>query len=590
MLIKFLLRAALLIAIAFPSFGQKTVNLRIVQTSDIHGVLFPFDYINNTAIDYGMAHVYTYVNQLRQNPNHEVILLDNGDILQGQPTVYYANFIDTTGQHLVSKVMNYMGYDAGTVGNHDIEAGAKVYDKLKMDFQFPWLAANIIDTRTGKPYFQPYTVITRNDIKIAILGLTTPGVTKWLSPNLWANMQFTDMVEAAKMWMDSIQIKEKPHVVIGLFHAGYDATYEGANPEKPLNDNPSMLIAQQVPGFDAILIGHDHDRLITKVANINGDSVLIADPSASARLVSDICIKVKLDKNNTVRSKEVSGKIVPMQGLMPNPEFVSTFSQFTREVEEFVDRKVGSLTSRVSTRDAYFGPSAFINIIHSAQLSISNSDISFSAPLSFDARIEQGNIYVRDLFKLYSYENLLYIMNLTGKEIKDYLEYSYGLWYNTMTSEDDNLLLFRTNGDGKRILHNRGRAILKSSYYNFDSAAGIKYQVDVSKPVGERINIISMENGLPFYPEKIYRVAINSYRGGGGGGHLTEGVGLSKEELQKRIVNISSFDMRYYLMKWIERYNRITPEKPSNWEVIPLDWASKASEADKILLFGSDNN
>ena len=99
MLIKFLLRAALLIAIAFPSFGQKTVNLRIVQTSDIHGVLFPFDYINNTAIDYGMAHVYTYVNQLRQNPNHEVILLDNGDILQGQPTVYYANFIDTTGQH-----------------------------------------------------------------------------------------------------------------------------------------------------------------------------------------------------------------------------------------------------------------------------------------------------------------------------------------------------------------------------------------------------------------------------------------------------------------------------------------------------------
>ena len=590
MLIKFLLRSALLVAIAFPTFGQKTVNLRIVQTSDIHGVLFPFDYINNIAIDYGMAHVYTYVNQLRQNSNHEVILLDNGDILQGQPTVYYANFIDTTGQHLVSKVMNYMSYDAGTVGNHDIEAGAKVYDKLIKDFQFPWLAANIIDTRTGKPYFKPYTVITRNDVKIAVLGLTTPGVTKWLSPNLWANMQFTDMIEAAKMWMDSIQIKEKPHVVIGLFHAGHDATYEGANPEKPLNDNPSAIIAQQVPGFDAILIGHDHDRLITKVANINGDSVLIADPSSSARMVSDICIQVTLDKYNSLLSKEVSGKIVPMQGLMPNPEFVSTFSQFTREVEEFVDRKVGSLTSTVSSREAYFGPSAFINIIHSAQLSISNSDISFSAPLSFDARIEQGNIYVRDLFKLYSYENLLYIMNLTGKEIKDYLEYSYGLWYNTMTSEDDNLLLFRTNGDGKRILHNGGRAILKSSYYNFDSAAGIKYQVDVSKPVGERINIISMENGLPFYSEKIYRVAINSYRGTGGGGHLTEGVGLSNEELQKRIVNISSFDMRYYLMKWIERYNRITPEKPSNWEVIPIDWASKASEADKILLFGSDNN
>ncbi len=590
MLSKFLFRVILLLAIAFPSTAQKTVNLRIVQTTDIHGVLFPFDYINNTAIDYGLAHVYTYVNQLRQNPNHEVILLDNGDILQGQPTVYYANFIDTTGQHLVSKVMNYMGYDAGTVGNHDIEAGAKVYDKLKMDFKFPWLAANVIDTRTGKPYFKPYTVITRNDVKIAVLGLTTPGVTKWLSPNLWANMQFTDMIDAAKMWMDSIRIKENPHVVIGLFHSGHDASYEGANPEKPLNDNASMLIAQLVPGFDAVLIGHDHDRLITKVANINGDSVLIADPSSKAQMVSDICIRVSLDNKNNVTSKEVTGKLVPMQGLMPNPEFVSTFSRFTREVEDFVDRKVGSLTTKVSSRDAYFGPSAFINIIHSAQLSISNSEISFSAPLSFDTRIEQGNIYVRDLFKLYSYENLLYIMNLTGKEIKDYLEYSYGLWYNTMTREDDNLLLFRSNGNGKRVLHNQGRAILKSSFYNFDSAAGIKYQVDVSRPVGERINIISMENGLPFYPEKIYRVAINSYRGTGGGGHLTEGVGLSKEELQKRIVNISSYDMRYYLMKWIERYNRITPEKPTNWEVIPVEWATKAIETDKVLLFGTDNN
>jgi 2',3'-cyclic-nucleotide 2'-phosphodiesterase / 3'-nucleotidase len=588
MIYKHLLRCILLIFIVAPATAQQKTTLRVVQTTDVHGVLFPFDYINNTAIDYGMAHVYTYVKKLRKNTEEEVILLDNGDLLQGQPTVYYANFVDTTGQHLVSKVMNYMQYDAATVGNHDIEAGPRVYNQLINDFKHPWLSANIIDTRTSKPYFKPYTVIERNNVRIAILGLTTPGVTKWLSPNLWPNMKFIDMIESAKMWMDTIQSKEKPHVIIGLFHSGHDATYEGADPTKPFNDNASILVAEQVPGFDAILIGHDHDRLLTKVANINGDSVLIADPGARARLVSDITIKVDLDSSFNLISKRVEGRIVSMQGLMPDPEYVSNFSSFNRGVEEFVDRRIGVFTAPVSSRDAYFGPSAFVNLIHSAQLGISNSEVSFAAPLSFDTSIDQGNVYVRDLFKLYSYENLLYIMNLTGKEIKDYLEYSYGLWLNTMTSSEDNLLLFRTNGSNKPVLHNRGRAILKSSFYNFDSASGINYLVDVTKPAGSRITISSMANGTPFDYERVYKVAINSYRGAGGGGHLTEGVGLSKEEMRKRIVNMSTYDMRYYLMKWIERTGRITPTSSQNWQIMPTDWVEKAIVKDRYLLFGEE--
>lgn len=583
-----LLQSLILVTFSVSAWAQREVNIKLIQTSDIHGVLFPFDYVNNKAIDYGMAHVYTYVKKQRQAGTHEVILLDNGDILQGQPTVYYANFIDTTGKHLVSSVMNYMGYDVGTVGNHDIEAGPKVYNKLINDFEFPWLSANTIDTRTAKPYFKPYTVIKRDGIRIAILGLTTPGIPKWLSPNLWANMEFTDMIESARMWMDTIQIKENPHIVIGLFHAGHDATYEGANPENPSNDNASRLVAQQVPGFDVVLIGHDHDRMISKVASLNGDSVLIADPGSKAQLVSDISIKVQLDSENNIISKDVSGKLVPMKGLMPDPEFVSTFSNFTRDVENFVDRRIGSFTAPVTSRDAYFGPSAFIQLIHSAQLGISNSQISFAAPLSFSTSIERGDVFVRDLFKLYSYENLLYIMNLTGKEIKDYLEYSYGLWLNTMTSANDNLLLFRTNQNKKPITNSKGQALLKSSFYNFDSAAGIKYTVDVSKPVGKRITITSMEDGSPFSTDKTYRVAINSYRGTGGGGHLTNGVGLTKEEMEERIVNISSFDMRHYLMKWIERTGKITPKKPNNWQIVPASWVKQAAKRDNALLFGNE--
>ncbi|MDY0200757.1 MAG: bifunctional UDP-sugar hydrolase/5'-nucleotidase [Tenuifilaceae bacterium] len=576
--------------IAFTSTAQREVTLKIIQTSDVHGVLFPFDYTNNSAIDHGLAHVYTYVKNQRQVPNQQVILLDNGDILQGQPPVYFANYVDTTGPHLVSQVMNYMGYDAATVGNHDIEAGSKIYNKLVKDFQFPWLSANTIDTRTGKPYFKPYTTITRDGVKIAILGLTTPGIPKWLSPNLWEHMAFADMIETAKMWMDSIQINESPHIVIGLFHSGHDARYEGADPAQLMNENASQLVAKNVPGFDVVLIGHDHDAMTRRVQNINGDMVLISDPGSQAYLVSDITIKIELDKNNRVQNKTINGKLQPMQGLMPDAEFVSTFSNFTRQVEEFVDRKIGCITQPISSRDAYFGPSSFVHLIHSAQIGISNSDISIAAPLSFDTKIEQGNIYVRDLFKLYSYENLLYILNLSGKEVKDYLEYSYGLWYNTMKTANDNLLLLRQDEANKVVLNRRGKAHLKSSYYNFDSAEGINYTVDVSKPVGSRITITSMQDGSPFDLNKIYKVAVNSYRGTGGGGHLTEGVGLTKKELTQRIVNISPLDMRHYLMKWIERINIIVPEHPDNWKVIPEDWAGQAAKRDASLLFRTDEN
>jgi 2',3'-cyclic-nucleotide 2'-phosphodiesterase/3'-nucleotidase len=570
------------------TYGQHDVTIRVIHTSDVHGALFPFDYINNKAVDFGQAQVHSYVEQVRNTSGNEVILLDNGDFLQGQPTVYYSNYIDTTSQHIVSKVMNFMRYDAASVGNHDIEAGPRVYNELTEDFTFPWLSANIIDTRTQQPFFQPYTVVTKNNVRVAVLGLTTPGIPKWLSPSLWPNMRFDDMVETAKLWIDSIRIYEDPHVIIGLFHAGHDATYEGANPTLPLNDNASVLVAEKVPGFDLILIGHDHDRTIKKVTNINGNTVTIVDPGSRAHLVSDATISLSFDSENNLQNKSISAKLVAMNEMIPDPNYVSIFSDFTSEVERFVDRKIGSFTHSISTRDAYFGPSAFVNLIHEVQLGISKCDVSFAAPLFFDAEINQGDVYVRDMFKLYGYENLLYIMELSGQEIKNYLEYSYGLWMKTMESANDNMILFRTDENGIPILHNKGRGLLKSSFYNFDSAAGISYEVDLTKPAGDRISIKSMENGEPFKNDKMYRVAINSYRGNGGGGHLTEGAGLSSAELQKRIISVSSKDMRFYLMNWIENSGKISPVKPCNWRVIPEEWANEAAIRDRELLFGKE--
>lgn len=535
-----------------------------------------------------MAQVHSYVQKERQGNEDGVILLDNGDILQGHPTVYFANYIDSSSTHIVSQIMNYMRYDAATIGNHDIEVGPNIYNRLVNEFSFPWLSANTINLTTGQPYFKPYQIIERKGVKIAVLGLTTPGIPNWLPPSLWPNMEFTDMVDAAKMWMDTIRIKENPHIVIGLFHAGHNASYEGQNPNEKRNENASVLVAQQVPGFDAILIGHDHDRANFKVANCIGDSVIILDPGTKGHLVSDLSIKVELSKTGSLDKKSIVAKLVAVNGMIPNPEYVARFSQYSAKVADFVDRKIGVFQSSVSTRDSYFGPSSFMNIIHSVQLNISNAQISFAAPLMFDATIEQGPVYVRDMFKLYGYENLLYIVTLTGEEVKKYLEYSVSLWYETPTSENDNMLKFRKDSTGKIVLHQNGKALLASSFYNFDSAEGIKYQIDISKSKGERVSIISMENGDPFDLTKKYRVALNSYRGNGGGGHLTEGVGLSHDEIKRRLISASPMDMRYYLMKWIERSGKVMPVKPNNWSIVPHEWAQKAADWDRVLLFGQE--
>ncbi len=212
----------LLLIAAFTAFAQRQVTIKVLQTSDVHGALFPYDFIRNTPTDGSLARVYTYVKQERSNTNQQVILLDNGDILQGQPTVYYSNFIDSTNPNIVSQMLNYMGYDAATVGNHDIETGPGVYRKVERESSFPWLAANAVSTTTGKPAFKPYVVLERNGIRIAVLGLITPGIPKWLPKILWPNMQFNDMVESARYWVKYIQKKEKPQVIIGLFHSGHD--------------------------------------------------------------------------------------------------------------------------------------------------------------------------------------------------------------------------------------------------------------------------------------------------------------------------------------------------------------------------------
>jgi len=577
----------ILLLLSIINFAQ-SINLKIIQTTDEHGAIYPFDFTEQKEISNSLAQIYTFVKKERENKNQEVIFLSGGDLIQGTPAVYYYNFEKTNVPNLFSQVMNFMKYDAAAVGNHDIETGHKVYDKFKRELNFRWLAANAINKKTGKPYFKPYTIINRKGIKIAVLGLITPYIPHWLPENIWSGIEFEDMVKTAAKWIKIIKEKEKPDLMIGLFHSGVDYTYGNQSIDDEKNENASKIVAQRVPGFDIIFAGHDHHGWNFKEKNINGDEVQILGASSSARDASVANVMLTFDKVNKTWKKEITGEIVESKNFVADKDFLKNFNSQFIEVKKYVSKVIGTFTESISSRDALFGNSSFTDLINQVQLEETGADISFTSPLSLNAKIDKGEINVGTMFKLYRYENFLYTMKLTGKEIKDYLEYSYNLWFNQMKDENDHLLKFVTDEKGNLKFDNRNRApLLENQYYNFDCAAGINYVVDVSKPFGERVKILSKSNGEKFEFDKMYKVAINSYRGNGGGGHLLNGVKLSKEELNERLINSTDKDFRFYIMKWIEKQKIVNPVATGNWKVVPETWWQKGKERDYQLMFGN---
>jgi 2',3'-cyclic-nucleotide 2'-phosphodiesterase/3'-nucleotidase len=352
-----------------------------------------------------------------------------------------------------------------------------------------------------------------------------------------------------------------------------------------LNENGSAAVAYNVPGFDIIFNGHDHKLANEKFVNSAGDTVLILNGGSRSEKIAQADITLGSRKIKGKKQWKITGQIINVADFKPDPEFIARFAPQNKIIYDYVNRVIGNSSATVSSRDAYFGPSAFVDMIHSIQLELTGADISFSAPLSFDVRIPEGPITVGDMFKLYRFENLLYTMTLSGEEVQKYLEFSYSGWFNTMKGPNDALLKFRIGKDGKTLLKD-GKAFLKDQPYNFDSAAGINYTVDVSKQEGTRIVITGFTGGRPFERNKMYKVAVNSYRGNGGGGHFTEGAGIAKDELRKRLITSTDHDLRYYILKSIEAKKTINPVPLNNWKIIPEKWLKTAMSSEYALLFG----
>jgi 2',3'-cyclic-nucleotide 2'-phosphodiesterase/3'-nucleotidase len=550
---KYLILAIIAMLLSSCSSNRNDIKIDIYQTSDVHGAIFPFDFIKNEKDSTSLAQVYGFIKTQRADSTKSTFLFDNGDILQGQPTVYYSNFIDTTKANIVARVMNYMKYDAGTVGNHDIEPGHAVYDKIKNEFKFPWLAANAVIKGTDEPYFQPYAFFIVNGIKIVVIGLITPSIPNWLPPTIYEGIEFTDMEEAARHWVEVAKAKQNPDIIIGMFHSGVGDSTAGE-----LAENASKKIAMEVPGFDAIFCGHDHHEDMEAIKNVNGDTVWLLDPASRANYLSHVSIDMKWNKSTKKYDKKLSADMINISGLPADSDFIKTFQPDFDIIKNYVNQDVAFLEEPLTDENLFYGNNKFLDLIHKVQLEISGADISFSAPLQAHLNIPKGELKVSDLFKLYRYENLLYTMELSGQEIKNYLEYSYSLWVETMKTDKDEMFVYK-----------EGTKQFKNPYYNFDDADGINYTVDLQKPVGERVKISGLANGKPFDLNAKYKVAINSYRGNGGGGHLTLGAKIPKEEITKRILKSTDKDLRFYMMEYLKAQKDISLEVTNNWKFIP---------------------
>lgn len=571
---KTLFAVAVLIFTAFSCTTKDGIyKVEIYALNDVHGKFFDSLYVEGKANSHSLANVSEYLkNRRSQIGSDAVAMVDLGDALQGDNSVFYANYIDTaTAQkHLFTRVAEYLGYDAMVVGNHDIEAGHPVYDKIMAETQIPYLAANAIDIKSGNSYFKPYAIFEKNGLEIAVIGMTNPNIKKWLGEELWSGMEFLPIDAMADSLVEEVHSKYSPDIVILAIHAGLgDGTSEDI-------ENPARYLAANIKGIDILFSSHDHQTACEKIWN-GKDSVLLMEGGSRVKYLIKVDAALKFNKGELV-SKSFDGQLVPMDSIAVDKDYVNNFRADYLKTKSFTNQEIGILNNDIITTDAFFGPSAYINLIHSVQLAQSGADISMAAPLTYNGHIDAGKLIYHDLFTIYPFENQLYVLKLTGKQILDCLEYSYDTWINTMTSQSDHLMRIKFDS-------NRGNYSFVFPAYNFDSAAGIIYDVDVREPFGKRVKIKSMSDGTKFDLERTYSVAMSSYRANGGGDLLTKGAGIPKEQLPAIIINKMD-DIRGMIFDFYRSGQQSNKMISAQWKFVPEPLVASAAKRDRALLFG----
>jgi 2',3'-cyclic-nucleotide 2'-phosphodiesterase/3'-nucleotidase len=553
-------------------------TLTVLSTNDVHGAWFDSTYTGSRVRKSLFAAKYCIDSVRVADGAQNVLLVDAADCLQGDNAVYYFNYVDTLSPHLFPRLMKYMGYDAIAWGNHDVETGHAVYDRVQRELVkdgIPFLAANAVRNDNGKSYFPQYKLVDKAGLRIAVLGYENANIRSWLSEELWSGMHFEPIAGRIQADVDYVRRKERPDVVVAIVHSGTGAG-DGTNPE-----SEAMDVFNLVKGVDWVICGHDHRPYVEA-----RDSCALLNSGSHCRYLAHGKLRLRVEKGAVVE-RSYEADLIPIKARLVDTAMRALFRPEFEAVREFTLREVGVLNVDLRTRDAYIGMSPYVNLIHTLCLGQEPAQLSFAAPLTYNGNVDAGILRFNDLFTIYPFENQLFIITMTGEEILRYLEASYDRWIQTVSRPGEHVLKIVPRSDART--QQKGWSFVGRSY-NFDSAGGLNYTVDVTKPRGERISVSSMADGSAFDPAGTYNVAMTSYRASGGGSLLEE-AGIDTDDIDSRVVARYP-EIRNILYDYLLKNGSIDPEVISDpsvigtWKFIPEKTAGPALKADLELLFG----
>lgn len=526
--------------------------INVLATSDLHGSVYPWDYFGNKAADLGLAKISTYVSSVRA-ANTNVMLIDNGDTIQGTPLVTYYNLIDKTKTYPMMAVMGAMKYDTWTLGNHEFNFGLDTLNRIINDAKAAGihvLAGNVYkadNTNFVEPYYIKDFTVNGKTVKVAVIGLENECVPNWDGPANFAGLHFNNLVDEAKKWVAEVKAKGA-NVVILAAHSGLKGAAD-IIPENQVTD-----IAKNVSGIDVIVAGHAHGLINDlTLKNPDGKVVPVLEPKNNGTYVSRIDLAI--DGSGNFNGVVTTSNVAIDKTIAADTNITDNVAKpYQDATMAYVKTKIGTSTAEYTGAGQLVQPTAIMDLINKVQMKAAGAQLSIAAPLSATARIPSGDITIQDIMSVYIYENFLYGVKMNGKQIKDWLEWSVR-YYKQTTSASDPVVK---------------DPVLNIADYNLDQLYGASYDVDLTQPVGSRIKNLTY-NGQPMKDTDVFTVAINNYRYNGGGGFM-KAAGLSSTD--PSIVTYDSAktlgddgQVRNLMIKYIQDNKTISPVVESTWKV-----------------------
>lgn len=529
------------LAVVAALHAAERAQVTVLGTTDLHGRILPYDYYADQPADVGLAKLATLIKQVRQE-RPDLLLVDCGDTIQGTPLAYFHNRKNNAPRDPMMLVMSSLGYVGMTPGNHEYNFGLGVLEKARREADFPWISANTYRTGTDDLAYAAYVVKEVAGVRVGVLGLTTPAIPNWENPENYAGLEFRPLVSEAKKWVAILRERERVDAVVITLHGGVeeDLATGRRGPGDFDGENAALALAREVPGIDVLLLGHTHRDIPALVVNGVllaqagrwGDRLVRVDLSFLREAGAAWTIAAKASRSLPVRPETVA-----------DAEVLTLAEPYHRETQEWLARQIGTTARPLEAARGHFEDTALIDLVNRAQLEAGQADVSLAANFNPRARVPAGPVTVRDIAGLYVYENTLYVIEVTGAQLKAALEHAarYFLPYET----------------GKTPAELVDRSV---PGYNFDIAEGVSYEIDLRRPLGERVQNLAYE-GAPLSPERKLRLATNNYRYNGGGGYsMLKGA---------KVISRSSTEIRDLIIAWVEKHGEIPSEPSGNWRIVP---------------------